>query len=1016
MPKGRVYKTKSKGAQEAHESIRPTSFRRDPDSVAGSLKPDELRLYRLIWQRALASQMAPKELETTTIELADGAYELRASATKVLFDGFARGLHRGPRRRRDRRGRRDRAAAGAGRGRPDDGRGGHADPALHRAAAALHRGDAHQGARGARDRPAVDLCRDDLDDHRPRLRPGRGAPAPSGARRRDRHRPPGRALRGLRRRRVHRPDGGGARRGRPRRARLGPAPAGVLRAAARPRRREAARAQAQRLHDRGDRRGLLARPPDGHPARSQRAGSWPARSTRSTRRAGRCPATSRRPRRGRARSAPSAARGRWSARAAGSGRSSAARATRTATTSRRTARRRPTRSRSRSPARRTTTATSCRAVPGGPGNVFWGCSNYPRCDFTTNHEPLGGLHDADDGPLARKDEAAICLKCGSTSDTPADAIVPGERYAGGPPNPEALARPARAPRRRRGPGATGARTGVAPVAPAEPRRRGDPLSSATAGRQARSPGRAGRRRVSGEPAGRTDRSRPRSRGSSAPSPRATPRRTPSGPTRRPSGRTSAGWPRAGRTGAARSAPTCAPISRSSAEGHARSSVAQRLAAIRSFHRWATRSDLAPGRPVGRDRDAAPAAPAAARSSRSSRSSGCSRSSRRTSSGCRATILIGRRCGWPWRCATGRSSRPPTPPGLRISELASAELGALDLRRGEVRVLGKGRKERIGLLGRPARRALADYLEDGRPVLLERRAGAGGAAGRDLPEPPRRAARRARPALPARSAVRAGRPARSASRRTRSGTRSRRTCSMAAPTCASSRSCSATRTSRRPRSTRTSRPVACRPPIGRPTRGRVATRRRERGRVPRPRRAHRLGRVPRLARPRLRPARRHRERVPAPRPSSTPSSPPSGSRTSSSSWSPPGRSRRRSSRSSRACSRPDEQGTRLAGRVDRHQPDAHRPGGPGGRPVRPRAGDRPVHHPGLRRRAARPDDRADPDHAAQPDLPRARGGRDERPQRGRPVRGVGDRPDRLQPRDHRRRAAPRSEPRGRRASP
>ena len=58
-------------------------------------------------------------------------------------------------------------------------------------------------------------------------------------------------------------------------------------------------------------------------------------------------------------------------------------------------------------------------------------------------------------------------------------------------------------------------------------------------------------------------------------------------------------------------------------------------------------------------------------------------------------------------------------GLRISELAGGDLGALDLRRGEIRVLGKGRKERIGLLGRPARPALADYLEDGRPVLLER---------------------------------------------------------------------------------------------------------------------------------------------------------------------------------------------------------------------------------------------------------------------------------------------------------
>lgn len=61
-------------------------------------------------------------------------------------------------------------------------------------------------------------------------------------------------------------------------------------------------------------------------------------------------------------------------------------------------------------------------------------------------------------------------------------------------------------------------------------------------------------------------------------------------------------------------------------------------------------------------------------------------------------------------------------GLRISELAAATIGALDLRRGEVRVVGKGRKERIGLLGRPAREALADYLVEGRPALLDRRRG------------------------------------------------------------------------------------------------------------------------------------------------------------------------------------------------------------------------------------------------------------------------------------------------------
>ena len=69
------------------------------------------------------------------------------------------------------------------------------------------------------------------------------------------------------------------------------------------------------------------------------------------------------------------------------------------------------------------------------GNVFWGCSNYPRCDYTTNFEPLGGLHDADDGPLARKGAAAICLNCGSTSDAAPDDIVPGTSYPGGPAEP-----------------------------------------------------------------------------------------------------------------------------------------------------------------------------------------------------------------------------------------------------------------------------------------------------------------------------------------------------------------------------------------------------------------------------------------------------------------------------------------------------------------------------------------------------------------------------------------------------
>jgi DNA topoisomerase I len=89
MPKGRPFKTKTRNAQEAHEAIRPTSFGRSPDQLEKVLPRDEARLYRLIWQRALASQMKEKELETTSVELGADRYELRATATRTVFDGFA---------------------------------------------------------------------------------------------------------------------------------------------------------------------------------------------------------------------------------------------------------------------------------------------------------------------------------------------------------------------------------------------------------------------------------------------------------------------------------------------------------------------------------------------------------------------------------------------------------------------------------------------------------------------------------------------------------------------------------------------------------------------------------------------------------------------------------------------------------------------------------------------------------------------------------------------------------------
>ena len=87
---GRGYRTKTKGAQEAHEAIRPTSFARHPDSLQGLIKDDELRLYRLVWQRGLASQMSEKRLETTSAEFEAGRFGLRASATRTTFDGFSR--------------------------------------------------------------------------------------------------------------------------------------------------------------------------------------------------------------------------------------------------------------------------------------------------------------------------------------------------------------------------------------------------------------------------------------------------------------------------------------------------------------------------------------------------------------------------------------------------------------------------------------------------------------------------------------------------------------------------------------------------------------------------------------------------------------------------------------------------------------------------------------------------------------------------------------------------------------
>ena len=85
--KAHVYKAKQ-SSQDAHEAIRPTSLELTPDKVAPYLSRDQLRLYTLIWNRFLASQMAPVETEHMAIVIMSGPYELRAAGYTVLFKGF----------------------------------------------------------------------------------------------------------------------------------------------------------------------------------------------------------------------------------------------------------------------------------------------------------------------------------------------------------------------------------------------------------------------------------------------------------------------------------------------------------------------------------------------------------------------------------------------------------------------------------------------------------------------------------------------------------------------------------------------------------------------------------------------------------------------------------------------------------------------------------------------------------------------------------------------------------------
>jgi DNA topoisomerase I len=466
--KGRHFKTKSKNAQEAHESIRPTSFRRDPDSLRSHLKPDEHKLYRLIWQRAVASQMAPKELETTTAELEAGEYRLRASASRTLFDGFARVYTEGR----------------------DDDRSEEAERTLP----ALREGEVTtvasieptQHFTEPPPRYTEATLVKALEEH------GIGRPSTYAA---TISTIVDRGYVRVEERRLHPEE-------------IGEIVTDLLvqhfgeyvdlRFTARMEEELDEIARGERawvpllhafygpLKERVDekrkelrRRDFTTEPTDevcseGHPMviRLGRNGKFLACSTYPEHKETRpLPGEETPTMEGDGDTCPQCGegtlttkRGRFGAFVGCSRYPDCA----------------YIRKDGPPPPEQLPFEVTCPKQGDGKlvarrarrtGNVFWGCSAYPKCDFTTNHEPTGAVHDAHEGTagaVARRGDDGLCLTCGATVPLP-EGDLPGRRLPGGPPDPSALQRPGRGGRRggRTGTGSRGA-SGAAgkPRAPA----------------------------------------------------------------------------------------------------------------------------------------------------------------------------------------------------------------------------------------------------------------------------------------------------------------------------------------------------------------------------------------------------------------------------------------------------------------------------------------------------------------------------------------------------------------------
>ena len=159
-PKPNVYRGRA-SAQDAHEAIRPTDIKNVPSAIREYLSNDQYKLYKLIYERFLASQMADARLAVSAVTFDVNGCTFKANGSRVLFDGFTAVYTEG----RDEAQEKEIALPAMEQG--DQfctGQGGER-AAVYPAAAALYRGDAGQDPGGKGDRPAEHLCAHHFPHH-----------------------------------------------------------------------------------------------------------------------------------------------------------------------------------------------------------------------------------------------------------------------------------------------------------------------------------------------------------------------------------------------------------------------------------------------------------------------------------------------------------------------------------------------------------------------------------------------------------------------------------------------------------------------------------------------------------------------------------------------------------------------------------------------------------------------------------------------------------------------------------